>query len=373
MKIIKQDSFLLGVLLFLFSICNLGPAPLALTIAFVSLFLFYDRFKFNFYNYLIILLFFLLCAWALLFSYHELYFKVYAATFIYVILAFLVVGIITGFSKDTVINAIVFVIFIHLATIIFQQFFYILTKHYIDLHQVVTLGKYLSRNESGFINGLGMTRPTGFYVEPSSVAAIITFFNVWYYILNKRATLKFYVIQFLTMLSFSFAAIAISLLIIAYTFFRHELIKKVNIKTLISLFVVALIFIYFVNIFYIRLTGGVGYDSVGFRQIILNHLINRDIMDNLFGEGILIFESAIKTNGLILSNSNIRDSGLWVNIIFSLGIFGLIAFTIFIAFFSGGLSNFIVLSFALFSKFDYLQPIVWFSIFLLLTHKRKFN
>lgn len=285
-------------------------------------------------------------------------FVMYAAIFIYLMAVVMAVLFFYEVGLNDLSNALSKFIYITFILLVFQHLMYLFFNYYVDVHKVITVFNVDSRYFSTLLLRFGLIRPTGWTVEPSNMGAIITFCTVLYYLINKKVdrVLKFGLCG--SIITFSFAAIVIAVVIISVISLRH--LSPFRVLFLSTPILGGLC--YFV---YYRMTGGVDYDAFGMRVVIIEAISSQDIYNLLFGNGFFALSSPLNLSGTYIYDYNIRDSGVWINLLFSIGLIPLVFLFLILYFLIKNLSDFFIVVAAMSSKFDYFQPFFWFFILLL--------
>ncbi|MEZ8204531.1 hypothetical protein ACED47_10610 [Vibrio splendidus] len=368
-KVNASEFFLASMLVFFISILNLGVLPLGLFLIFSGILLAYGRFLSSVSSYIFLFFFFLFLSYGYIFKVVNPLDVGYTATYIYCFLCFVGFSIFNDYSTVDKIKILRFVIQIHCFALFSQSLVYLLTSKYIDLHYIITFFTYESRYESSSLSFLNVARSTGFSIEPSNAAAVITYLNLVYLIFKGKVDRFFIISQLFTLLTLSFASIAVSvgIVISSLLYFSHR-------EGRVRLFLGAVLLSFtlgFLAIFIItwRLEDAVDYDAIGYRMVIFSYFNNANIYELIFGQGIHIFNTPTFFNNVLLNSSNIRDPGLLVNILFSFGFLGVMAIFLLLYFLSSNVLVFFVVIFCLILKFDYMQPIFWFAIFSMISYK----
>jgi hypothetical protein len=345
--------------LFLILIINFGQYSYLLATTFiVSLLFFLKKHKsIILQKQLISISIFLLFFW---YSYFSLYalldFKIYFTVTLYVFTIILFWIFIDSIKVKYIHKSIKSILLLLLLIVLIQHIFYIVTKHYFDIHYIITLGGYFSRVDGALINSYGLTRVSGISIEPSNFSAMISYLTILYYLLKQKLDKVIYLGFLASFLTFSYAGIVINTILFMLLYIKNN---KINVK-LISLF---LIILYVVSSILIdRLFSNVEYDLITSRMYIFQVFNNSSWVQFLFGNGMLAFEFPITINDTIITNSNIRDTGIWINLLFSSGVVGIILLLLYIH--ANLKSKFeLILIIILFNyKLDYLQPIFWFFL-----------
>ncbi|HIF9237334.1 TPA: hypothetical protein ACX6QH_003732 [Photobacterium damselae] len=269
-------------------------------------------------------------------------------------------------DRKTIQNALIYVAVVHVSILLTQHIVYIISKQYIDIHNFITFGKYISRYHSAYLNSFGLIRPTGVSIEPSNISAIINFYIVSYLIMGgeKNKLLYFSIIG--NMLSFSFASILISILILIVVSISDRDLRKKKYFKYVFFAMISFLSVYALQLVYFRLTGNVDYDALAFRQQIINLIYNQKIEYHLFGHGVLMSENPFLIDNTIVYHSNIRDSGFWINLYFTGGIFIVILFLLYLYLSIKNIYFVIIVIISLCSKFDYMQPTFWLLMFIII-------
>ena len=340
---------------------NLGVMNLSIALAFLLVAGFVFGAKFSIYPFILFLLFYFLIAYPLAFSQFKIEEPAYIGSLVYCFTIICTFFVIRAVKENTLLKALRYVIIFHCGAVVLQFFTFLLFGKYIDLHNYITFFSYESRPESNSLSGWGLIRPTGFLVEPSNVAALITFFNVIYLSIVRKFDSFFVKVQLCTFLTLSFAAIGISSLILMVVLFNYSINQVDKFKKTIAVATIILILVISIFVFYWRVYIAVDYDSLAYRMVILRFFQSISLESLLFGHGILISKYPLLVEGVYLNNSHFRDVGFFVNSIFSFGTILTFIFILF-SFFCNKWFVFFTLIIALFSKFDYMQPIFWFAL-----------
>ncbi|MGI2808288.1 hypothetical protein ACRTC9_15255 [Vibrio vulnificus] len=380
-RTLSLSERLLLVLLILFSaLMNLGILPLLVLAVLVVFFLCYSRFALSISSYFITTIFFLLLSFSYVFLTETPSDKGYVATYIYTVLALIVCFILNSYARTERISAIHLVIRLNCYLLVIQFLFFLVTNKYLDLHYILTLFSYESRFESNSLSSFQIARNTGFFIEPSNAAAVITYLNVMYLFEVGKPNRTFVVNQLFTIFTFSFASIAISTVIIGFSLLAlsGELKSKI-LKLTIYILTIFVVILGALTIYW-RLELAQDYDAMAYRMQVLQYFKNADINSILFGKGIHIFDIPSEFNGVVLNSSHIRDSGFLINIVFSIGIIGAFFLVLGLYLFGLGFVTTSIFLMVFMFKFDYMQPVFWMAIFtytarsnlLSLTKKKRF-
>lgn len=302
--------------------------------------------------------------------YQGLLLKLYISNLLYIFNALLLFFVLTSLSKENLIKILKSIISLMIFILIFQHILYITTSIYLDLHKIFTIGAYESRFEGGMFNRFGLIRATGFSVEPSNFSILIIYLAFFHFLVSRNIKIANY--QLIgSCLTLSFAAIGIvSVLLVLLNYKKLFNLKLKNILFFLCFFCLSLLLII---LFYYRMTAGVGYDAVGSRLILFSYLKEQPIDNFLLGNGTLFYSGKMDFNNFSLTEAQIKDTGLLVNMLFSFGIFGLLAFLIYVFKFSGGQLVFYFSILLMMTKFDYGQPIFWLFVFLMPYLSKKYR
>jgi hypothetical protein len=355
---------------------NLGFFPLSMFLMLLVAFLAINRFNLSIGSYVLFLAFFIALCYSYLFISEYPLDRGYIATLLYSFLSLLFVSIFAYYSQKDRLIALKRVILLNCFVLALQFFIFFILKKYIDFHYLITLMSYESRFESNALAFLNIARSTGFSVEPSNAAAVLTYLNATYLIIKKKPDRFFIFSQATTIFTLSFASIGISALIIISTlYYVYGRKTRLSVK-IFSLLIIVVTTALAVAVIYWRLESAVDYDALGYRMAILKYFTNADVTSFLFGQGLLIYDLPQTFNNVTLNSSHIRDSGFLINILFSLGLFGLVLFIVFLFLCSENrLIFFVMLAVCLF-KFDYMQPVFWillYSLFYSFLSRVKFR
>ena len=368
-KVNTSEFFLASMLVFSISILNLGVSPLGLFFIVSGILLVYRRFISSVSSCIFLFSFFLVLSYGYIFKVVNPLDIGYIATYIYCFLCFIGFSIFNYYSTEDKVRILKFVIKIHCFALLLQSIIYLLTAKYLDLHHIITLFSHESRYESSSLSFLNIARSTGFSIEPSNAAAVITYLNLIYLIIIGKVDRFFITSQIFTLLTLSFASIAVSvgIIISSILYFSYkERRGRVFLGASLLSFILATLAIYIITW---RIEDAVDYDAIGYRMVIFSYFNSASIYDLIFGQGIHIFNTPTVFENVLLNSSNIRDPGLFVNIWFSFGFLGVIATFCLLYFLSQNILVFSVVIFCLILKFDYMQPIFWFAIFSMITLK----
>ena len=347
-------------------IMNFGPMALSFSILINFLTLYWHSTSKHYTNikpFLVSLLvpfFFIIGAIFTVFLYqNNVKLVMYIAIFIYLILVTLTVLYIFYIGFNNVQKSFRLFIIVSFFIVISQQIVFVITGEYLDIHSAMTLFKAESRYFSPLLASVGLIRPTGWTVEPSNMSAILTFSTVIYYLIVSKIDRVVIMGLACAILTFSFAAI----IIVAAIFFFMS-IRSLSFSKLFVLSTPLVVLLsYFV---YYRVTGGVGYDSLGVRMEMLKIIEAQDIENLLLGNGFFALQSPLNVNSHLVYDYNIRDSGLWPNLVFSIGVIPTVVVVCSLFFLIRDKTEFFIIFFALFSKFDYFQPFFWFFVLIII-------
>lgn len=285
------------------------------------------------------------------------------ASLIYSLLSVLMISFLPPESRKNMTKALYYSILILVLLIIFQHIYYFVFSIYFDVHNIVTLGKYVSRYESNYLAQFGILRPTGLSVEPSNYSAVLLYMIFSYAWLKGRLDNSVIILLFLSSLTLSFASMGIVAAVLSVIVLAR-LIKSKRIFDLAIVLIVFLVTAVVLQILIDRITSAVDYDALGARMQIVKYYRDIDINSALAGHGILFFNDFVTFNSIDLSNSQIRDSGVWVSIFFAAGILGLALLLLLLFSVNWPLFS-IAIAIALFSKLDFMQPSFWILISIL--------
>ena len=284
---------------------------------------------------------------------------VYFATYIYLFMVILAVLYFYQSGINNLSQALSKFIFFSLVLLTIQHLVYYIFHFYIDVHKILTVFSSESRYFSTTFNNFGIIRPTGWTLEPSNMSAIVTFSSVLYYIINKKFD-SVLIAGFLTSIfTLSFASIIINLLLIFLISIKKIPRSKFIFLIFPSIFMLSLLVYY-------RMTYAIDYDAIGMRMVMVDLIFSQDIYSLLFGNGFLALSSPVYFSGSYIYDYNIRESGFWFNMIFSVGLVPVIVIVLCIFLIVKDINVFLIVIVALSSKFDYFQPFFWFFILLLI-------
>ncbi|MEK9713249.1 MAG: hypothetical protein VW258_11840, partial [Thalassolituus sp.] len=135
--------------------------------------------------------------------------KITAASLIYSLLSVLIVTFLPEENRMDMVKALFYAILILLFLILLQYLVYFVFYRYLDLHNFVTLGRYVSRYESNYLAQFGILRPTGLSVEPSNYSAVLMYMTLSYAWLKGRLDNTVILLLFFSSLTLSFASMGI--------------------------------------------------------------------------------------------------------------------------------------------------------------------
>lgn len=368
---INKSNTYVCVIVFLLTLMNYGQIWFLMS---VSLFLIFSYKKKVLFKASFLVLLFILFAYSLIsiyFYYDLIRVEVYFYMFLYAVNTALGCSLLISEKKDSIKEGIRLYISIMIFVLLFQQVFYIVTKNYIDLHRLITFGEYESRYASVFLERWGLIRPTGIAIEPSNMGNIIVFLSVIYMLIDKKVTNRLLFFIAFSFLTFSFASIFTSALILLVLVISR-IREKNSISLIILSTVIIVVCISFLFVFYLRFTSAdAGYDAISTRLFITDILHHRDILNDILGNGILLFNDEIILYGYPIKIYNIQDSGFFVNMYFCFGIFGLVLMLLYLYFKLSLSKYFIVTCILLMTKFDYMQPLFWMLMYFVSSFNRK--
>ncbi|MDO9945280.1 hypothetical protein Q7412_03000 [Glaesserella parasuis] len=290
--------------------------------------------------------------------------KLYLISFLYFCIAVIFAKIFLGFERVYYIKAIEYFIYFYIAIIILQYILFFTFKIYLDFHNIITLGEYHSRIGSNTISSLGMIRATGLSIEPSNASSTIAYLICLYFVLEDNISKKYLILSPAITLSFT------SILVFIPVYFFSILSGSFKKNSILYLLLGCIVLYIGYIILEYRLSYD-DYDAISFRSLIIYFLLESNWVNLLIGHGIYMSEIPIQLGNYTLYHSNIRDAGLFFNLIFS---FGIPITVIFYYIFLKKLFSISILSAVLFValgmlKFDYMQPIFWFVMSIIATYK----
>ncbi len=251
-----------------------------------------------------------------------LYFIKFQLLFVYV---FLVLNcFVSGFyTLERLEKVVKWFIGMHGGSFMVQFVVYMLTGKYIDFNNFVreeyANTAYMSRD---IIDLIVPIRCTGFFSEPSFYAMTVLppcAFLVY------RGYLKSWAVwlgMITTVLSLSVAAFAI---LVTWFGFLFITTKGSGFQKVLVFGFLALVIVSVGSFSMKRAFDSADYDALGARLRVINEVQERDWVKNLFGNGYFVDEH--KGNGVTgISAAGIRDSGLFLGILYSGGIAGIILF-----------------------------------------------
>jgi hypothetical protein len=214
-------------------------------------------------------------------------------------------------------------ILVHAFFFISQLSYYLLTGTFVDFDRYVRESSsdalYATKALS---DSLISIRALGLFSEPSFYAMTVLPAGVVLLLLKRRFT-KFTALAFLTsLLSFSVAAIIVCTIILAIHFFygRSGMRFKMAVLAAAILCTPPLYSVYDQ-----RVNNSVDYDAVASRTQVFNELAERDITDQIFGNG-LFWDERNNVGKTHMRGYEVRDSSFYVYLIFSTGAVGCILF-----------------------------------------------
>lgn len=290
--------------------------------------------------------------------------KLTIANLVYSFLAVLMISILSSEKRKYIEKALYYSILLLLSILIIQHLTYVITFKYLDVHNFITLGKYFSRYESNYLAQFGLLRPTGLSVEPSNFSAVLVYMIFSFAWLRGSLDNKVIVLLFLSSLTLSFASMGIIAAILSVIVMARVIDKK-RVFDLVIASTVLLLATIAVLILIDRITSGVDYDALGSRLKIVKYYYDVDYLNVLWGHGLFFFENVVTFNSVELSNSNIRDSGVWISIFFAAGVPGLILLGIIVVSVKWPLFS-LAVAIGLCSKLDFMQPSFWVLISILI-------
>ncbi|MGR5336196.1 hypothetical protein ACPV5I_12280 [Vibrio gigantis] len=258
---------------------------------------------------------------------------------------------------DEFIKAIKLVLVFHVFVILFQVVYWVLTKQYIDLFNVISglnSGNYSKKGLIAF--GLQVPRFSGFFNEPGTYSITIMSFTFLYYAAIKKID---HVIIFstlsclITMSGFGIILVMCFYGILLTTSKNNRKYVLYSTPFIFGLF----LYIGGVESLINRFSKDSEYSGVGFREKMLEYFFS-DI--NNFFHGLQI--------GKMPSYFVPNDLGIWFSFMTSYGVFGLLIClsVVFFVFFKTKKWEFILLVLLLFfTKMKYTYPLFWLIVGLL--------
>lgn len=242
---------------------------------------------------------------------------------------------------------------LHLILFFLQLIIYLVTGEYLDFNNMLreeyANTAYISRDVVGLIIPI---RATGVFSEPSFFSmSILPFVAFIHY--RKCSPKLVYLGTLTSLLSLSAAAIVITL-----AWMLSLLWGKINRKLIVFLPVIALCSVVAGGVAYDRIFESKDYDATGARLRFVGEIKNRGAARNILGAG--FFYDEFGGNGVtLISAAAIRDSGMYVMLLYSGGVVGLLIFlSMLLYWFRFGRVFFGVLILCLF-KYGTLTSVFW--------------
>lgn len=291
--------------------------------------------------------------------------KLTIANLVYSLLAVLMVSVLSSEKRIYITKALYYSILLMLFILIVQHVTHFIGYKYLDIHNVITLGKYVSRYESNYLDQFGLLRPTGLSVEPSNFSAVLVYMIFSFAWLRGKLDNKVIVLLFLSSLTLSFASMGIVAAILSVIVMARVIDKK-RVFDLAIASTVLLLATIAVLVLIDRITSGVDYDALGSRLKIIEYYYDVDYVKVLWGHGLFFFEDVLTFNSVELSNSHIRDSGVWISIFFAAGVPGVALLGLILTSLKWPLFS-LAVAVGLCSKLDFMQPSFWILISVLIS------
>lgn len=264
-----------------------------------------------------------------------------------------------------------FLIYTHAAFFLFQLAYYLTTGHFIDFDNYVRETDAEALYATKALNdSLISIRALGLYSEPSFYAMTVVPCGTLLLLLKRRVTIPSVVAFGTALLSFSVAAMIIVAMICAL----YVIFGQVPNKIRLAAFVVALLSIPpLYHVYDLRVNQSVDYDAVASRTLVFNEIEKRDVLSNVFGNG-LFWNEQNNVGKTHLRGFNVRDSSFYVYIVFAAGGFGALVFcgALLYMLWVKGRRQYIFYLFAiLLFKYHVLYGMFWLTVLMFLVLSRQ--
>ena len=223
-------------------------------------------------------------------------------------------------SSYTIVTACRIIITIHSFLFIVQLVYYIATKQYLDITNIVRDSEadalYLTNALEGSWHGI---RATGVFTEPSFYAMTVLSASACIMAITRKLTPAVVVAIVTACISLSVAAMIISALLVTLLIFKSKETKLTRSLLLATAVSVAPAFYAFYDA---KVSHSADYDAIASRLVVVDEIINRDFVQNLFGTGVL-WDDRKPIGKSLLTGYHIRDSSFYVYLLYTAGIAGL--------------------------------------------------
>ncbi len=291
--------------------------------------------------------------------------NIYIVAILYMFFSYFSVSLLLSCNICLGVRIFRFLIVILCCSLLIQIMVYWVGGYYVDFNSLFSFGYSESRYLSKTLQEFEIIRPTSFFTEPSNASAVISIVTFCYLILLKKVDGYVFLGFISSMMTLSTAGILICSISISVIFiFNRSGIKSIILRygliPVVSFTLIAL----FLMFSYERLNNVSEYDMLATRSVLVDMILNQDSLFHILGNGINVISTPVYSKGYYIYDYTIRDSGFLLNLYYSFGIFGTMAFVVWSRIKLKDNMHFILFFIILNGKFDYLQPVFWMLIFI---------
>ncbi|NQY63268.1 MAG: hypothetical protein HRT38_05965 [Alteromonadaceae bacterium] len=249
------------------------------------------------------------------------------------------------------------VILIHSLIIIFQMFFWVLTREYIDFLQIAVGESSRVMSSKGLtLFNMRVPRFAGLFNEPGTYSVIIMSLTLVYYSVLKKINLTVVMASLTSLFTLSMFGIVL----VASLFLVHIIrSKKLNVFFLIflSILFASLYYVGFLETILNRFSESSNYGGISFREMMLRFYFN-NAEYIIFGIPMGDYPDYFVAN----------DVGLWFAFLVAFGLigFGIVILMIGQVYYKKSLFEVVIFILLLFTKLKFTYPLFWFLYALLL-------
>lgn len=316
-------------------------------------------------DYWLVFIFIMYCVFSMGINRYNSSVNIYIVAMIYMLFSYFSVSLLLSYNIDLGVKIFRFLIVVLCGSLLVQIITYWAGGYYVDFNSLFSFGYSESRYLSKTFQEFEVIRPTSFFTEPSNASAVISIVTFCYLIIFKKVDGYVFLGFISSMMTLSTAGILIGSISISVVFLfnRSGVENKVLKYGLIPIICFTLIAL-FLMFSYERLNNVSEYDMLATRSVLFDIILNQNSLFHIFGNGINVISTPVYSNGYYIYDYTIRDSGFLLNLYYSFGILGTMAFIVWSKLKLKDNMHFLLFFIILNGKFDYLQPVFWMLIFI---------
>ncbi|WP_378003328.1 hypothetical protein [Aeromonas dhakensis] len=360
----------LAILFFFLSLMSSGLYMLGVAIVWLILCLLMNynklgRVRLFHGDYWLVFIFIVYCVFSMGINRYNSSVNIYIVAMIYMLFSYFSVSLLLSYNIDLGVKIFRFLIVVLCGSLLVQIITYWAGGYYVDFNSLFSFGYSESRYLSKTFQEFEVIRPTSFFTEPSNASAVISIVTFCYLIIFKKVDGYVFLGFISSMMTLSTAGILIGSISISVVFLfnRSGVENKVLKYGLIPIICFTLIAL-FLMFSYERLNNVSEYDMLATRSVLFDIILNQNSLFHIFGNGINVISTPVYSNGYYIYDYTIRDSGFLLNLYYSFGILGTMAFIVWSKLKLKDNMHFLLFFIILNGKFDYLQPVFWMLIFI---------